>query len=354
MLYSDIVHVIEETKALSPQEWDKFVAGSQWGHILQTHRWGQLKEKFGWEARHLALVRERNIVGVAQLLLRKLPLGRTVAYIPRGPVLPPDQQERAHLLLNRAIALARQHHAILLKVEPGWSERDNIPAMWQELGMRKGAAVQPRNTILLDLAGTEDEWLQRMKSKTRYNIRLAGRKGVQIREGSLDDLPAFHELMVTTGARDGFAVRSQSYYQEAWKLFASANMATLLFATFEGELLAGIMPFACGETAWYMYGGSSNRHRNKMPNYALQWAAMRWAKAQGCKTYDLWGIPDEAGESQDNLPQRGSLWGVYRFKKGFGGYLHRTVGGYDAILSAPLYWAYQQVQTWRHRRRTTR
>ncbi|MFQ5344016.1 MAG: lipid II:glycine glycyltransferase FemX [Anaerolineae bacterium] len=337
---------LEEEGSLSPQSWDAFVAESPWGHVLQTYRWGRFKAEFGWHPIRLVAMKDSVLVGVAQMLLRPLPLGRAIAYLPRGPVINPQDRTTRRLLLAGADAVARQHRSVFLKVEPCWGEDKDDSALWQELDMRPSDSVQPRSTIMLDLLGTDEEWLARMKQKTRYNIRLAKRRGVEIREGNRDDLPIFHDLMVTTGQRDGFAVRSVSYYQKAWELFAPEGMATLLLASFEGQVLAGLMPFACGNTAWYMYGASSNYQRNRMPNYALQWAAMLWARARGCSRYDLWGIPDE---SELSTASGSSLGGVYRFKKGFGGYLFRAAGSYDAVFSPLLYWAYQRMQRWRRR-----
>jgi len=349
------VQTLEHSDSMTPEAWDEFVAELPWGHVLQTYRWGHFKAQFGWRAIRLVLTDRQAVVGMAQLLLRRLPLGLCIAYLPRGPVIAPRDLLAREQLITRAIAIARENRAIFLKVEPPWSEADDSPDWWVAQGLRPAPTVQPRSTILIDLSGPEEEWLRRMKQKTRYNIRLAARKGVEVREGTYEDLRHFHELMVVTGERDRFAIRDLAYYQKAWEAFAPAGMATLLLATYDGELLAGLMPFACGRTAWYMYGASSNRHRNRMPNHALQWAAMRWAKAHGCTTYDLWGIPDDVGEDTGGTTGakrsgRDALWGVYRFKQGFGGTVFRTVGAYDAVLSAPLYWAYRRMEAWRRRR----
>ena len=184
-----------------------------------------------------------------------------------------------------------------------------------------------------------------MKSKWRYNIRLAVRKGVTVRELPPHELPLFQQLMDETGTRDGFVVHSVDYYRAAYSLL-TPRWGTFLLASFEGEPLASIAVFAVGSNAWYLWGASSNRHRNLMPNHALQWEAMRWAKARGCTRYDLWGVPDEIGAiatglwdggrsvvAAENLPvdvkalPAGDLWGVFRFKQGFGGAVARTVGG---------------------------
>jgi lipid II:glycine glycyltransferase (peptidoglycan interpeptide bridge formation enzyme) len=179
-----------------------------------------------------------------------------------------------------------------------------------------------------------------MKQKCRYNIRLAEKKGVVVRPWR--DVPAFHEMLVTTGKRDGFAVHSTNYYQRAYELFHPAGTCELLTAEFEGRPLAALMVFARGRRAWYVYGGSTDRERERMPNYLLQWEAMRWARSRGCEEYDLWGVPDEEEsflESEFEERQNG-LWGVYRFKRGFGGRVRRAAPAVDRIYDPLLYRAY--------------
>jgi lipid II:glycine glycyltransferase (peptidoglycan interpeptide bridge formation enzyme) len=168
-----------------------------------------------------------------------------------------------------------------------------------------------------------------MKQKTRYNIRLAEKKEIVVRPS--EDLEAFYRLMQVTGARDGFGVHSQEYFQQAFQLFYGQGMGVLLMAEYDGRPLAGLMAFARGSRAWYFYGASNDEERSRMPTYLLQWEAMRWAKAQGCQEYDLWGVPDaDEGELEANFSSRSDgLWGVYRFKRGFGGQLLRSAGAWD-------------------------
>jgi lipid II:glycine glycyltransferase (peptidoglycan interpeptide bridge formation enzyme) len=202
--------------------------------------------------------------------------------------------------------------------------------------------IQPRRTILIDISGSEDEILQQMKSKTRYNIRLSGRKGVEVHWGKQSDLEAFNQLMAITGERDDFGVRSADYYERAYDIFCRTDQARLFIATFEGQPLAGLLAFACGRKAWYIAGASGNAHRARMPAYALQWAAIQWAKGHGCTTYDLYGVPDkdEATLEAHFTERRDGLWGVYRFKRGFGGQLVRYTGPWDRVYSKLRYWLY--------------
>ena len=200
--------------------------------------------------------------------------------------------------------------------------------------------IQPSRTILVDIRGTEDEILARMKQKTRYNIRLAQKKGVTVRPW--DDLPAFHQMMLVTGGRDGFGVHSLEYYERAYKLFHPTGMVELLVAEYEGRALAALMVFARGRRAWYVYGASNNEERNRMPTYLLQWEAMRWARSKGAEEYDLWGVPDEDEETLEAhfTGRSDGLWGVYRFKRGYGGELKRAAQAMDRVYNPWFYKLY--------------
>jgi lipid II:glycine glycyltransferase (peptidoglycan interpeptide bridge formation enzyme) len=151
--------------------------------------------------------------------------------------------------------------------------------------------------------------------------------------------------MAVTGERNEFGVHTPAYYERAYALLSAAGLARLFIATYEDRPIAGMMAFVCGHKSWYMYGASGDEHRDRMPNYALQWVALRWAKEQGCHTYDLYGVPDEdEGTLEAQFAGRSDgLWGVYRFKRGFGGQLVRSVGAYDAVYNAPLVWLYHQA-----------
>jgi lipid II:glycine glycyltransferase (peptidoglycan interpeptide bridge formation enzyme) len=317
------------------------------GHLLQSWAWGELKTRFGWRARRLALG-----PACAQVLFRPLPAGLgTIAYVPMGPAVDYTNVPALDALLQAVEPLARQKRAICLKIEPNL-EDDPAPArQLRELGLHLSPQpIQPRRTLLVDLEAEPDEALARMKQKTRYNVRLAERKGVSVRAGDENDLDTFYQLMETTGQRDGFGVHSQAYYQAAHQLFAPAGRSRLLLAEFEGQLLAGLVVFAFGDTAIYMYGASSDAHRNRMATYLLQWEAMLWAKEQGCRVYDLWGVPDEDEATlEDEFTQRSDgLWGVYRFKRGFGGQLVRSAGAWDRPYNRPIYTLYRM---WTNRQR---
>lgn len=344
------VHLTDD---LSESDWNSFAAASPGGHVLQSSQWGQLKERFGWQVARAAVEDQGGLIAGAQVLFRPLPLGlRTIAYVPKGPITDWADAKVTQTLLEALHHLCRQHRAILLKIEPDLAEDPALVQRLTELGFRASPqTIQPRCTVLLDLTPDPDEILARMKSKTRYNIRLAGRKGVKVREGTAEDLPGFYRLMRITAERNDFGIHSESYYQAAFQLFVPHDFARFFLATFEGQILAGIMAFAFGQRAWYMYGASSDEHRNRMPNYLLQWEAIQWAKERGCLTYDLWGIPDEDEETLERefTERSDGLWGVYRFKRGFGGQVVHYLGAYDYVYSPLLYRLYDKLMTWRAR-----
>jgi len=331
--------------------WDDLVAATPSGHILQSWAWGALKARFGWRVQRLAV----GSAG-AQVLYRSLPAGLgTIAYVPKGPLADLFDPSALQRLLEAIQPVARKQRAICLKIEPHLEDDAALAGRLQTLGFRPSPqAVQPRRTILVDLDAEPETLLKRMKQKTRYNIRLAARRGVIVRAGNETDLPDFYKLMETTASRDGFGIHSHAYYQTAHRLFVPSGYGHLLLAEYQGQLLAGLVVFALGNTACYMYGASSDEGRNLMPTYLLQWEAMLWARAQGCHLYDLWGVPDEEEatlEAQFTHRSDG-LWGVYRFKRGFGGRLVRTLGAWDLVYASGRYRLYTLIVDWLNRRQT--
>lgn len=327
-------------KLLSPQAWDQFISEHPDAHILQTSAWGEFKSAFGWTP---LLFSEGNLG--AMVLFRRLPLGLSIAYIPRGPVGDGDWDK----LWKGLDEHCQKENAVFLRVEPNlWEpvEKDffkvHLPGF-----IASEQTIQPPRTILVNLEQSEEDLLMAMKSKTRYNIRLAERKDVVVRQS--EDVPAFHRMMLTTGNRDEFGIHSLDYYQRAYEFFSQEDACVLLIAEYQGQPLAGLMAFAQGETAWYFYGASTNQERNRMPTYLLQWEAIRWAKNKGCKQYDLWGVPDQPeNELEEHFIDRSDgLWGVYRFKRGFGGEIRRTIGTWDRIYRPGLYQLYKSWTKYR-------
>lgn len=308
--------------------WDDFIGHQPEAHLLQTSMWGETKKKFGWRPERVL----KDGTG-AQILFRQLPFGLTMAYIPKGPIGSnwTDLWPEVH-------NLCRRNRAIFLRVEPDAEETASSDVLSKLPGfVQVDDTIQPRQTIYVDISGTPDDWLARMKQKARYNTRLAEKKDVTVIE--CEDFDAFDRLMKATGTRDGFGVHSMDYYRTAYRLFKQKDKVALFQAKYDNRPLAMLMVFAHGTRAYYLYGASGDEERQRMPAYLLQFEAMRWSAAQGCSQYDLWGIPDAPEEELEAGFETRSdgLWGVYRFKRGLGGWIYQSCPGYDYVYQPMLY-----------------
>lgn len=357
------------------ETWDRVVLSLPAPHVLQSWQWGQSKRRNGWrpiplvwyavrryrgiEDYHLHTAPAEGVPAAAALVLaRSLPLPGLAArlkvfYVPKGPLLADWGNPRLRARVLEDISeVARRHGAIFIKIDPDVRLGSGVPDSEDEQPNPLGSAVcadlqdsgwifsddqiQYRNTVLVDLTPTEAELLAAMKQKTRYNVRLAGRRGVKVRLAGLDDLDMLYEMYVETSLRDGFAIRDRTYYVSLWSEFIQRGFAEGLIADVDGQAVAGILVFRFGERAWYLYGMSRDAHREKMPNYLLQWEAIRRAKSSGCTSYDLWGAPDVFDPSD-------AMWGVYRFKDGLGGGVVRHIGAWDLPVRRAYYWLYTHL-----------
>lgn len=317
---------------------NSFICKHPKGHAMQLWEWGDIKGRTGWKPWRLILEADGEIVAAATILERKLPLiGAPIFYCPRGPVMDMGESEKFQAVLQTISALAKRRKAILLKFDPDISKSEkNLQRYFQTAGFKqvdKGKnfeGVQPKFVFRLDISPDEEILLANMHQKTRYNIRLALKKGVVIRIGSREDLPAFFKVLKETTERDNFLVRSYSYFEDLYDTLVPTGFAQLFIGEFEGKIVAGTLAFLTGEKTWYIYGASSNAHRNVMPNYLIQWEMIRWAKEQGCTLYDFRGVSGDL--SEDN-----PLYGLYKFKKGFNGEFTEFIGEWDYVYRPFMY-----------------
>lgn len=328
-------------------QWDDFLAQFPNVHLLQTSAWGKVKEQFGWEVYHLF-----NQGWGAQVLVKKIFGGFRLGYIPKGPVGPESELEQwlsrqsgkdfSHSIVALLKAFCSEQDVAFIKIEPDVlsgvrvDEESCPPGFLPSL-----QAIQPLRTILIDISLDETEILARMKQKTRYNIRLAERRGVRVEQSN--DIDLFYQMMLMTGKRDGFGVHARDYYQSVYTSFNGQEQVKLFTAVYQDSPIACLMVFSQGKRAFYFYGASQDEHREVMAPYLLQWRAIQWAKERGCMVYDLWGIPDyeETVLESSFAELKGGLWGVYRFKRGFGGRVVRYAGPYDFVVSPLVYWLYK-------------
>jgi len=355
---------------LSP--WNSIISNLPNPHFLQTYEWGQVKAKYGWTPLYAVWTKDQFSVfsdqssvtencQAAALILKKSVIRRgfaaklSILYAPKGPLMDWENESLRKRVLDDLQSFAKKQGAIFLKLDPDVVLGTGVPdsegnvihsggqAVMSELKRRgwvfSADQIQFRNSVLIDLTTSEEAMLAHMKQKTRYNVRLAEKKGVTVRVGTLENLGMLYKMYAETSVRDGFVIRDEGYYQTVWTTFMQpGNLATCqpLIAEVEGQPVAAIFLFMFAGRAYYVYGMSRDAQREKMPTYLLQWEAMKRAKSAGCTVYDLWGAPEVFDEGD-------SMWGVYRFKEGLGGEVVRTLGAWDYAPNALWYKMYTEV-----------
>ncbi len=335
--------------------WDEVIAQLPQAHALQTWEWGEVKSQFGWEPNYLTWEDPFGRIAAAALVLMKAISFRghksqfNVMYVPKGPLLDWVDREVRREVLSALASFACARNSILIKIDPDVRMGQGIPGQPEavefpdgqsvsldltQLGWRfSSEQIQFKNTVILDISGDADGILARMKQKTRYNIRLAEKKGISIRIAEIKDLDLLFKMYAETADRDRFVIRNETYYKLLWETFMKAELAEGMIAELEGEPIAGLIYFYFAGRAWYMSGMSASAHREKMPNHLLQWRAICRLKELGVRDYDLWGAPDNFIESDP-------LWGVYRFKEGFNGQVVRHLGAWDLPIRSGFYSLY--------------
>ncbi len=336
-----------------PARWNDCLRRLPYAHVLQTWEWGDFKQATGaWQPQRLAFKRGGQIVALASLATRKIGPFKVMT-VSKGPVLDYADTALAEAVLRELERRAQGLGFIWLKIDPDVIAATGLPksaadqpdstgsaliTLLRQRGWRfSEAQVQFRNTLAIDLRRPEDEIWRALSGNTRRKVRVAAKKGVTIRSASLADLPLLYELYRLTSERDNFFIRPFAYYEQAWQAFMQAGLAHALIAEYNGAAIAHVILFHFGRKCWYFYGASANAERQRMPNYALQWAALQWAQARGYAVYDMWGAPNVFDESD-------TMWGVYQFKRGFRGTLLRHVGAWDFAPQPLLYYLYGQLE----------
>lgn len=324
-------YTTRETSSVDRDEWDGWLQHSPGGgHVLQSYEWGEFKKSLGWRPIRLVLERDGEVVGLGQFLAyNTAPIPGVLMYCTKGPWLPWDDKKAVRAFFEGVRAVARREGAHTIKIEPEVLEQQkDVKDLLGEIGFHKARYdLNLKTTLVADLSLPEEELLARMKGRTRYNVRLAARKGVEVVEPEFDEAwETFYKWMEATSERkeDYVLRRSRDYLHGVMREMHDAGQGHLFFAEHEGTPLAGMYVFTFGEKYWYMYGASSNEKRNLKPNYLLQWEVMRWARQRGLTHYDMVGVP-----KPEDLDESSSLWNVYKFKEGFGGEIVDSLGCFD-------------------------
>lgn len=327
------------------EAWNDFVARESAFSLLQSWEWGEFKKELGWKVYRIAVEEDGQIICCAQLLVKIIPPGLTsIAYIPRGPLGRWLEEKPRQLLFSEVHRIVRSHRAIFLKIEPLQVNDPEIEKILVQEGFRPNINTnQPRATIILNLDQPDDVLLKGMRASTRSSIRTAAQKGVAVRMGGESDLPEFYRMMQYTSRRKGFSARSFEYYKQEWLTFNKNNQAALLLAAHQDTLLYAHVVYRFGKHAASFHTGSSGEMPTLRSNILLMWESLRWAKSQGCTTFDFWGIPNEIGAAVDAgqeppvTDRTDGLWGVYTFKSGFSKKVVYYLGAFDYVYRPAIY-----------------
>lgn len=324
-------YAVVEKENVSRSQWNGWVEGSPGGgHLFQSYEWGEMKRALNWRPVRVVLERDGGgVAGVGQFLTYDTPLVPGVLmYCPKGPWLPWDDEEAVRAFFRGLLAVAERRGAHTVKIEPEVPEsRTRVKELlFSEIGFHRFRwNVNHKATITVDLSPSEEELLAKMKKGTRYGVRRAAKEGVKVVE---DDSPAAREAFWRMHGemveRKSFWSRPRGYYSTVWDALRSAGMAHLFFAEHEGDRLAVALVYTFGRKCIYMLGATKREERDLQPGYLLQWEVMRWAKERGITHYDMWGVPN-----LDTLNESHPLYGVYKWKAGFGGEIVDFLGCLD-------------------------
>ncbi|HZY65378.1 MAG TPA: peptidoglycan bridge formation glycyltransferase FemA/FemB family protein [Rubrobacteraceae bacterium] len=334
-----------EKEGVATSQWNQWVESSPGGgHLLQSHEWGEFKRKLGWKPVRMTLERDRSVVGAGQFLFYSTPVvPGGMLYCPKGPWLAWDDEEAVRAFFDGVVEVARHHNAHTVKIEPEVQEQQEEVKHLRALGFQKFRwNVNHKATLVIDLTWPEEDLLANMKKSTRYGVRRAAKEGVEVVEdnsrAALDQFWRMHGEMVE---RKDFWSRPYSYYEALWRALEKADRAHLFFAEHEGDRPAAAMVFTFGHKCIYMLGVSTREKSKITPANLLQWEIMKWARENGITYYDMWGVP-----TLDKLDENHPLYGVYKFKAGFGSELVDFVGTLDLPVKSAQAKLWDKVEPW--------
>jgi len=344
----DVLHPVTEISIITDsKQWTEFLLSQRHpGHLLQSYEWGELNRYLGRPIYRLAAIENGRMVGAMLLSVRPVPLPRQIPGLPlkwlyclRGPTLEQPNAPALTALIEAAHGIARQEHAVLLRLEPNIADDDPDMDAWlasyHALGFKTNPyAMHPRRSWVLDLRPDLEQLFANFRKAWRRNIRIAERMGVTVREAQSDaDFDLYYELLKITSERDHFFLHRKEYHREIVRQFVSQGNAALFLAEHEGEAIATKLVIRLGDWCWDMFAGTSNNKPDLPKAHILQYHSFQWAKSHGCKYFDFRTIPEVLEPDEP-------MWGVYHYKKGFGGFSRLHMPTQDYIYRPLIYSAW--------------
>ncbi len=334
--------IITENEAVL---FDDFIKSTPNGHIFQSYLWGEVKKPV-WEPLRVVLKDDKGqIVAAASILKRKIPfLRKSVFYLPRGPVMQDWHNVNLFsIFMAHLQKMAQSHRAIFIKIDPCLREGQTVPVetlrdagFITAPGKHDFGGLQPRYTFRLNIEDDLEEIMNKFSKKMRYKIRYGVKKGLTFVHPGEKGLDMFKKVMQETGERGNFITRNLSYYQKVYRVLSTREAVDLSVGCYQGEPITAGITFAFGDKAWAIYGGQINRYRNLYAYHAMIWERIVWAKNKGAKWFDFYGVPGPVDEEHP-------LYGIYYFKKSFGGEYFAFIGEKDLVLSPIYYWLWTRL-----------
>ncbi len=330
------------------EQWNSFLTGQPRGHLLQSYEWGELNRYLGGRIYRLGAMENGRLIGSMMLTVSPVPIPLPVPglrfnwlYSSRGPTVERPDSPALASLIESVQKITHDERAVVLRLEPNIADDDAQLDRWIEAYHKLGFQTNPhavhgRRSWVLDIRPGDEQLLANFKMTWRQNVRSAERKGVIIREAQSEaDFDAYYELLKITSERDAFFIHNKDYHREILRQFSEKGDAVLYLAEHAGEAIAAKMVIRFGDWCWDMFGASSNNKRNLKPTYLLQFRCIQWAKARGCSYFDFRTIPEilEPGEE---------MWGVYEYKKGFGGFSRMNMPTQDYVYRPLIYNAWRK------------
>lgn len=305
-------------------------------HPLQSWAWGEFRKKTGVEVERVGFFDNGKLVSALQIFFHKIPhFNGTAGYYPKGPM--PDEEH-----MSAIIQLGKRHNALFVKMEPNVAQPvssgnnvsgfDEIKKFLVAQGAKPGRPLFTKYTFQLDLTHSEEKLFEQLASKTRYNVNVAFKKGVEIFENSTPEGVERHlEILAETTTRQGFYAHGPDYFRTMWETLGKSGSMRIFEAVYQDTVLVSWIMFVCNGVLYYPYGASRAVHRDVMASNLMMWEMIKFGKANGCKMFDMWG-------SLGPEPNEKDPWfGFHRFKKGFGGELVEFIGTYDVVINSSMY-----------------
>lgn len=326
-------YAIEEIK--SKETWNALVKSSS-VHVLQSYEWGKAKANFNWQPRRLAIKHNNVIIALASALVYRIPIiNRVILYVPRGPIfLGADNKEQIEIVLSSLKHFAKQQRAIFLKISPDIPFKNRLirDTLRKQGFVYSQRQIQHQCTVRVNIRNSKDTLFKNLEYRTRYAIRKAEKKGVSVETSNeVESLMPFYHILQKTSEQRGFRIYPYSFYCRLTEL----GIGRVFLAKFNQNFISAAFVLTYSNKCWYLSGGLLREYQSGSPNQMLQWEIIKWAKANRYINYDLQGVPCGAEKEK-------SGYGIYLFKKGFGGEFVKLIGEYDYILSPILYrmWLY--------------